>query len=465
VSGDRPRPEEPPAFPGGAPPPTPAPQASEGPRPFARFGADTLIFRRDSGARPLRPPGNGDAFLAGDLSRLDAADLINFVNVIRMTGMLLVADGAHERALYFYRGEVVFAATNDRDERLGEVLVRLGRINHRQLEEVEKHFKKGKTRIGRFLVSQELISPQTLWEGLREQVREIFFGCLDARRGEFCFFDAKRPEEAELNLSLTTRNLLLEGVQRKDELEHYRKRIPDDDIIFGRRSPLPSKELSPNERKVLRVVDGKTSISQLAMLCQIDRFTALKTLFHLTQAGFVEMVAVESAAPRRVISAAAPSVLSATVAVSMPAAVSAPAVPIPPATRVPEAPRAPSSEVRLREVIGVFNGIYAEILGSLAAKMPIEGTLKTLNAFFQNLEPAVARLFRGVRIGREGTLDAGALIRNFADTPSEGRENLLTSSLKEFFFFCIFEATSRLDPAGEQALLERVQALQNDLRS
>jgi len=214
-------------------------------------------------------------------------------------------------------------------------------------------------------------------------------------------------------------------------------------------------------------VDGKTSISQLAMLCQIDRFTALKTLFHLTQAGFVEMVAVESAAPRRVTSvpAAAPSVLSATVAVSMPATVSAPAAPIPAAKRVPEAPRAPSSEARLREVIGVFNTIYAEILGSLAAKMPIEGTLKTVNAFFQNLEPSVALLFRGVRIGRDGTLDADALIRNLANTPSEGRENLLTSSLKEFFFFCIFEATSRLDPAGEQALLERVQALQNDLRS
>jgi hypothetical protein len=97
--------------------------------------------------------------------------------------------------------------------------------------------------------------------------------------------------------------------------------------------------------------------------------------------------------------------------------------------------------------------------------MPIEGTIKTLNAFFHNLEPPIEPLFRGVRIDRDGTLDGGTLLRNLKQTPPAGREDLLTTALKEFFFFSIFEATSRLNPAGEQALLERVQALQNDLRT
>jgi len=430
--------------------------------PFARLGTDTLLIRRGTPSRSLRPEGSSEAFLAGDLSRIDAADLINFVNVIRLTGMLLLFEGSRERALYFHRGETVFAATNDPDERLGEVLVRLGRINHRQLEEVGKHFKAGKMRIGRFLVAQELISPQTLWEGLREQVREIFFGSMAARRGEFCFLDARRPEEAELNLSLSTRNLLLEGVQRKDELDHYRKRIPDDDIIFARRSPLPSKELSSNERKVLRLVDGKTSITQLSMLCQVDRFTTLKTLFHLTQAGFVEMVPTEPAAPRREVPSPAP----AAPAGPSPAPVSATVSEGPPPGASPTgSPAGASPEGRLREVIGVFNVIYAEILLSLSRTMPIEGTIKTLNAFFHNLEPPLESVFRGVRINSDGTLDAQTLLRNVERTPPSERGDLLTSALKEFFFFSIFEATSRLDPAGERALLERVQALQNDLRS
>ncbi len=425
--------------------------------PFARLGADTLLFRRITASRSLRPEGSPEAILAGDLGRVDAADLINFLNVIRLTGMLLVIEGSHERSLYFHRGEVVFAATNDPDERLGEVLVRLGRINHRQLEEVSRHFKAGKMRVGRFLVSQELISPQTLWEGLREQVREIFFGSLAARRGEFYFFDARRPEEAELNLSITTRSLLLEGVQRKDELEHYRKRIPDDDIIFVRRSPLPSKELSANERKVLRLVDGKTSITQLAMLCQVDRFTTLKTLFHLTRAGFVEMVPTEPAAPRAAVPASHPASSAA------PGPRTAAGQP-PPGKPAAAPPVTPTPEAGLREIVGVFNAIYSEILRSLAGRMSIEGTIKTLNAFFQNLEPAIAPVFHRVTIGGDGTLDPGALLRNLEGTPPAAREDLLTSALKEFFFFCIFEATSRLDPVGEQALLERVQTLQNNLR-
>jgi hypothetical protein len=431
--------------------------------PFARLGADALLYRGGVPARTLRPEGDPEAFLAGDLSRVDAADLINFLNVIRMSGMLLVFEGRLERALYFHRGEVVFAATTDPEERLGEVLVRLGRINHRQLEEVAKQFKGGKTRIGRFLVVQELISPQTLWEGLREQVREIFFASLAARRGGFCFFDAKRPEEAELNLSLTTRNLLLEGVQRKDELDHYRKRIPDDDIIFTRRSPLPSKELSANERKVLRLVDGKTSITQLSMLCQVDRFTTLKTLFHLTQAGFVEMIRTEPAAARREPPPPVPPARSESHAGATATAVSpgAPVQSAPPA----DAPAAPAPNARLGEIIGVFNAIYAEILRSLAGRMPLEGTIKTMNAFFSNLEPPAATVFRGARIGREGRLDAPTLLGNLEGLPPAGRQEILTAALKEFFFYCIFEATSRLDPEGEQALLGRVQALQNNLRA
>jgi hypothetical protein len=416
------------------PPEAPRGRVARPPHPFARLGAASWIFRGPGSSAPIQLAGEPRALLAGDLSRVDTPDLVNFLNMSRLTGILLLAGGERERALHVHRGEIVFAATNSPDERIGEVLVRLGKINHRQLDEVGKQFR-GNMRIGRFLVLQELISPQVLWEGLREQVRQIFFACLEMARGEVYFLDPPSPEAPELNLSLTTRNLLLEGVQRKDELAHYRLKIPEG-AIFVRRDRPPAKELSDVEKRILRLVDGKSGVPQLAMLCQIDRFAALKTLFHLSQAGFIEIARAERAAP-------------------------APPRPAPP----PAGRTATASETRLREIVQVFNAIYGEIREALSHKLPPEGTLKTLNAFFQNLDPGLVPLFRGVRLSPAGALDPDALLRNLAACAASPREEFLTGALKELFFFCIFEATSRLEPHEEQSLLERVQKLQNDLRA
>jgi hypothetical protein len=292
-------------------------------------------------------------------------------------------------------------------------------------------------KIGRFMVQQELISPQVLWEGIRQQVREIFFGFLEQSRGVFFFFDAQPSAGRELNLSLTTHNLLLEGVQRKDELEHYRKKIPHDEVIFAKRHPLPTKELTSHERRILRLVDGKSNVSELAMLSQLERFSTLKTLFHLMQAGFVE-VSMEWLPQRE-----APSGTPAT-----------------------KAEGARGAEKRpLRDVIGVFNEIFMEILQALRRHMPDAGALKTLNSFFQNLEPQLARLFRGLKLSENGSLDAATLLRNLDTATPPDPRSMLTDGLKELFFFCIFEATSRLEPEEEEVLMKRVQKLQNNLRA
>jgi len=403
-------------------------------QPFSILGEQTVLFRPAAEKSLLHGVELSEVILAGNLARIEVADLINFVTMSRLTGILLVINDACEKTLHFNRGELVFASTNDTNERIGEVLVRLGKINQRQLEAVSLKFP-GNMQIGRFMVQQELISPQVLWEGIREQVREIFFGFLESNRGEFFLLEAKPSAGAELNLSLTTRNLLLEGVQRKDELAHYRTKIPTDEVVFVRRHPLPTKELTPNERKILRLVDGKSNIIQLAMLSQLDRFVALKTLFHLAQAGFVQ---IRDVAPESVES---------------------------PPRVAGESGAAPADDRRLGEVTTVFNEIYSEIYQALQNRMPATGALKTMNAFFLNLEPRLAILFRGLRLREEGRLEVQTLLSNLDQAAPTDPESFLTSALKELFFFCVFEATSRLEPAEEEALMERIQKLQNNLRA
>ncbi|MFQ5457591.1 MAG: DUF4388 domain-containing protein [Myxococcota bacterium] len=399
--------------------------------PFSDLGPDFVVCRRKAPAPGPVPDPGATALLSGDLSRIEIAGLVNFLSMSRMTGVLLLLNGKRRKGLHFKSGELVFAESDDRDDRIGEVLVRLGKLNQRQLDAISHKYPKN-MKIGRFMVQQELISPQTLWEGIRQQVREIFFGCLETEAGVFFFLGTGKEPTYELNLSLSTQNLLLEGVQRKDELSYFRKRILSDDIILIKRNPLPTKELTENERRLLQIVDGTLSISDLARHSQLERFVTLKTLFHLLQAGFFDICEKPAETAE---------------------------------ARPGKSDDGGAGERRLQDIVGVFNEIFVEILQALRHKMPDAGAIKALNAFFQNVEPNLAALYRGIRLGEDGRLDGEALLRNLEGIDPPERGGTLTDGLKELFFFCVFEATSRLDRAGEEALLERIQKLQKNLRS
>lgn len=402
--------------------------------PFLALGTDYVVCRREKPPADAAGLPTSEILLSGNFKRIDVADLVNFLNMSRLTGVLLLIDGEKERSLHFDGGEVIFATSKDKDDRIGEVLVRLGKLNQRQLEEISIKFP-GNMKIGRFLVQQELISPQVLWEGIRQQVREIFFGALEMDRGVFFLLDAEAKAGAELNLSLATPNLLLEGVQRKDEMAYFRKRIPNDDVVLVKKHPLPTKELTANERRLLHTVDGKLALSEVARRSQLERFVVLKTLFHLLQAGFLDIC--EQAVP----------------------------VVVKPENAPVETVGAGDQDRRLRDIIGVFNEIFVEILQALRQRMPAAGALKALNAFFRNVESNLGVLFGGLKLHKDGKLDGEALIRNLAGLEPSERGTVLTDGLKEFFFFCVFEATSRLDSPEEDALLERIQKLQKNLRA
>lgn len=401
--------------------------------PFSSLGENYVVCRLGEPYPQDRISEASRILLSGDLASIEVADLVNFLTMSRLTGILMLIDGRKEKSLHFNQGELVFANSSEPEDRIGEVLVRLGKLNQRQLEAVSIKFP-GNMKIGRFMVQQELISPQVLWEGIRQQVREIFFGFLETEKGVFFFLEARPGAGEELNLSLTTHNLLLEGVQRKDELSHYRKRIPSEDTVLRKLHPLPAKELTSNERRLLQLVDGRQTVSQLSMRSQLERFVTLKTLFHLMQSGFIEVCdAPVEAAPEKPREPAEPGVEA-------------------------------SNERRLRDIIGVFNEIYVEVQQALAQKLPPAGVLKALNAFFQNPEPHLVDLFRGLKLGADGKLDADALLRNLRALAPVDAATCLTDGLKELFFYCVFEATSRLDAAAEEALLERIQKLQKNLR-
>src|SRR6185436_18056208 len=110
--------------------------------------------------------------LKGQLSQLPIPEILNHLRLSRATGILTLVSGGARKAVYLREGRVVFASSNLPNDRLGEILIREGKITVEEYEASIKAISRGK-RQGRVLVEMGALSPKDLWAGVQFQVQEI----------------------------------------------------------------------------------------------------------------------------------------------------------------------------------------------------------------------------------------------------------------------------------------------------
>jgi len=117
--------------------------------------ATTLTKRLDSFAVP--------GGLRGQLAQLPLPEILQHLRTSRATGVLSLVSGGARKALYVKEGRVVFGSSNLPNDRLGEILIRNGKITVEEYEASIKAISKGK-RQGKVLVEMGALSPKNLWE-------------------------------------------------------------------------------------------------------------------------------------------------------------------------------------------------------------------------------------------------------------------------------------------------------------
>ena len=152
----------------------------------------------------------------GDLKALAVADIISMLNVNRKTGVAKFVIPGSEKNLFFQNGEIVFATSSLDEDRLGESMVRSGKMTDRQLIDLGRKITP-RNKLGKLMVESGLITPKELWMGVRRQVEEIVFSLFVFTEGIFYFHEGPLKTENILNLPMSTQNMIMEGVRRLDE--------------------------------------------------------------------------------------------------------------------------------------------------------------------------------------------------------------------------------------------------------
>src|SRR5579862_3513655 len=153
---------------------------------------------------PFLVPGG----LKGLLSQLPLPDILQHLRMSRGTGILSLVSGGARKALYVRDGRVVFASSNLPNDRLGEILIREGKITVEEYDASIRAISKGK-RQGKVLVEMGALSPKDLWEGVQFQVREIVYSLFQWDDGTFHFEESTLPERERITVDLDTMELIL----------------------------------------------------------------------------------------------------------------------------------------------------------------------------------------------------------------------------------------------------------------
>ncbi|HXV86324.1 MAG TPA: DUF4388 domain-containing protein [Gemmatimonadales bacterium] len=228
--------------------------------------------------------------IRGSLKEASLADVLQLLALGQKTGCLSVIDRNNIAHLYFDRGRICYASIVNRRDRLGDILVKNGRISQGQLERaIARQEQEREKRLGELLIDEGAISRGDLEHYMKVQIQEAVYFLFTWTRGTFNFEADMRPEGQDVLVSINPESLLLEGARRVDEWSLIEKKIPSFDLVFSvdaERLDGSQVELTEGQRRIVPLLDGKRDVQHLIEESGLGEFEVGKALFGLITAGF-----------------------------------------------------------------------------------------------------------------------------------------------------------------------------------
>ncbi len=347
--------------------------------------------------------------MAGCLGEVGIADLLSFFNMFRKTGVLRFALNGGAKDLYFQNGEVVFAASSFPEEDLGEILCGLGKVDRGSLQRIRPVVTARNT-IGKVLVEKGAVAPKDLWLATRQQVENIIYNLFAHHQGSFSFVSKSLEGEEIVRLSMSTQNMIMEGLRRVDERALFMRRIGSLEAVpVPGDKPVQEGLPAPAKRMMLVIREGRFDAREVLRKSGVEEFEGLRMLHQLLEKGAVRM---EDAPPVAV-------------------------------------------DGELGKILAVFNGALVALFARVSASHPDFG--QEMRVFLRDLPQPFSYVFRDAALREDGSVDGGRILGNLAGLEEGDKKKLLAEALSELIFAECAAARRELGVEASAELTQRVQ--------
>ena len=221
---------------------------------------------------------------AGEIKDMTIPWLFQDIRTGKKTGTIVFAHDDEVKKVYFKDGDVLFAASNKKEDRLGEFLLRTGKITQAQFDKSSETVIRTGKQLGAVLFAMGALSSQDLVDQVKLQVKEIVLQLFNWREGHYIFDNNALPLSEIIPLHMSTGDLIIEGVRGLD-WKVVRKSLPPLNAII-RPATDPSHlfqnaNLEQDQKTVFSLLDGAKNIQELCSASGIGDFNALKALYVL----------------------------------------------------------------------------------------------------------------------------------------------------------------------------------------
>ncbi len=250
--------------------------------------------------------------LQGTIKDFGLPDIFQLIGLQRKTGILTLTNDRDKETVTvtFENGMVVMADSSSQrlEDRLGNVLVKQGKISRERLEETLQTQKQTLQRLGHILASGSAITTRDLRDALQVQVAQIVFRVFRWRDGRYLFNATDSVDfDRENFVPMSADFILMEGIRMVDEWPIIEKKIPSFDMVFrpvvdpsmievgnggnpdatgggasseGRTTHATGKiRLGADEERVFRKVDGVRTVQAIIDATGSGEFEVCRTLF------------------------------------------------------------------------------------------------------------------------------------------------------------------------------------------
>jgi hypothetical protein len=363
-----------------------------------------------------QPGDRPSALMYGDLRLFHVGELMALISSMRRDGYLSLFIPHARKTVYFSGGEIVYATSTVEDDRLGEILWRRGFLDLEQLYEVHDLVTPQK-KLGAILVERKLITPRQLYEGIKEQVQEIVYSTFHFRRGEFLFVEGKVPVKGRVRLDAGTKEVIMEGIHRIEEMTRLEELFPDRGMLVVPRPVMVDAKLAEPERHVHKLIDGKRTVDAIIAASHLGEYEALKAMAKLRRVGVVDVreQAVEEM----------------------------------------------HEESPLPAVIKAYTRMLRYIHQTLKAEE--SGGEVRVESYLGSPAPKHIKIFANVGFDSDGRLDMDTLFRNARQSSPDDSREVAMGALRSLYDYAVFQAMDVLDDDACDQMMAKLQKMRSKL--
>lgn len=343
------------------------------------------------------PPLDDDLTIRGDIGTSSVPELLRSFVGSRETGILTFRNGEIAKSIYMHEGRILFAASTDPDERLGENLLLRGRIGVRQYLEASRLIRPGR-RLGAILVELEAIEPDELIPAVEQQVKDLLLDLLNWTHGDYELVMKEVDPAGMVAVNISTENVILEGIRRTRSWSRVQRAIGDVDSVpvpTGSTEVLYRLELTQEEQEILSHVNGRASIEQICQVSYLSNFETCRILWAFHVLGLIRRGQADAS--------------------------------------LQEGIDAREKELDLEDIVEKFNHMFGRVYAFLRGRLGDE-VEPFMDRAIDEVSRHYATLFAGLDLKHYGRVDFDQMLANVADLRPDQRKTLVVDGLNELVF-------------------------------